>query len=347
MQTITLNWNVPAGDFYRLQVSGTANLYYNSSGVTYPYSVPGILQIHNSSGGHSQYYYCYDWKVKSPDIVQASSRTAATATITPGPTTSFSGLAASYPENASAATLTGSPAGGIFTGPGIIGSTFNPSIAGIGGPYSITYSYTDLNNCTGTQTQTTSVTAVQTYTCTIPSGITVTNITGTTARVNWTGSTAPQFRIRYRKTGSNSYTTVLFSWTNGVYYYTLTGLRKNTSYEVSIQAVCSGSTSAYSTPVTFRTTTAAVRLSEGATNINRLSDCLLFPNPVIDRLGVTCTSITESPSISFQILDLTGRVLSEGEWIGESIDVSLLATGTYLISLTDGESSRAFRFLKQ
>lgn len=50
-------------------------------------------------------------------------------------------------------TLTGVPAGGTFSGTGIIFSGFNPSIAGPG-THTITYTYTDQNNCTATTTKT-------------------------------------------------------------------------------------------------------------------------------------------------------------------------------------------------
>lgn len=46
-------------------------------------------------------------------------------------------------------TLTGSPAGGTWSGNGVTGSTFSPAAAGIG-TQSLTYTYTDSNGCTGT-----------------------------------------------------------------------------------------------------------------------------------------------------------------------------------------------------
>ena len=49
--------------------------------------------------------------------------------------------------NAPLAPLTGIPAGGTFSGTGISGTNFNAATAGVGGPYSITYSYTDTNGC--------------------------------------------------------------------------------------------------------------------------------------------------------------------------------------------------------
>ncbi len=43
--------------------------------------------------------------------------------------------------------LSASPAGGIYAGTGIVGTDFNPTVAGVGGPYVLTYSYTDANGC--------------------------------------------------------------------------------------------------------------------------------------------------------------------------------------------------------
>lgn len=51
----------------------------------------------------------------------------------------------------SAITLVGSPGSGTFSGTGVSGSTFDPATAGLG-THTITYSYTDGNGCTGTNT---------------------------------------------------------------------------------------------------------------------------------------------------------------------------------------------------
>jgi hypothetical protein len=45
----------------------------------------------------------------------------------------------------------GSPAGGTYTGPGVVGGVFSPTAAGIG-QHTITYSYTDANGCSATDT---------------------------------------------------------------------------------------------------------------------------------------------------------------------------------------------------
>jgi hypothetical protein len=47
--------------------------------------------------------------------------------------------------------LTGSPAGGTFSGPGISNNNFDPAVAGTG-THTITYTYTDVNGCSNTAT---------------------------------------------------------------------------------------------------------------------------------------------------------------------------------------------------
>lgn len=46
----------------------------------------------------------------------------------------------------------GSPAGGVYSGPGVSGGQLDPSVAGVGA-HTITYTYTDANSCLNTATQ--------------------------------------------------------------------------------------------------------------------------------------------------------------------------------------------------
>lgn len=62
-------------------------------------------------------------------------------TVTSLPTVSITGLQAQYCYKDTSYLLTGVPAGGTFSGPGIQGNTFNPAQAGTGGPYIITYTF--------------------------------------------------------------------------------------------------------------------------------------------------------------------------------------------------------------
>jgi hypothetical protein len=52
----------------------------------------------------------------------------------------------------------GSPNGGVYSGNGVSGGNFDPSVAGIGN-HTITYTFTDVNGCTDSSSQTITVNA--------------------------------------------------------------------------------------------------------------------------------------------------------------------------------------------
>lgn len=86
------------------------------------------------------------------DPLGCTNSTQQTVVVHPLPVVSFTGLAAEYCEDVSLVTLTGTPAGGTFSGAGISGNIFNPTTAG-SGTHSVTYTFTDGNGCTNTATQ--------------------------------------------------------------------------------------------------------------------------------------------------------------------------------------------------
>lgn len=83
---------------------------------------------------------------------------AATVIVNPLPEVNFTGLPTTICSNAGAVTLTGTPAGGVFSGTGISGNTFDPAVAGVGGPYTIAYTYTNISGCTSSSSATVTVT---------------------------------------------------------------------------------------------------------------------------------------------------------------------------------------------
>ncbi|MBT7142429.1 MAG: T9SS type A sorting domain-containing protein, partial [Bacteroidetes bacterium] len=76
-------------------------------------------------------------------------------TVFPLPVVGFTGLALEYCINEPTVQLTGSPLGGIFSGSGISGNTFEPSAGD--GFFDITYTYTDTNGCINSETQSVTV----------------------------------------------------------------------------------------------------------------------------------------------------------------------------------------------
>jgi Ig-like domain CHU_C associated/Lysyl oxidase/Secretion system C-terminal sorting domain len=151
---VTLNIHVPVGRGWRLMginANNTPlNLFRNNTGAQYPYTVPGVLSITGSTAGNTPdvfYYFFYDWKV---EVVQSDcgSQPVAVAAVVGNTALSVAPVAPAYAVNAAPVTLVGTPAGGTFSGFGVVNNLFYPNVAGIGGPYTITYTYTNAQGCT-------------------------------------------------------------------------------------------------------------------------------------------------------------------------------------------------------
>ena len=83
-QTITLNFNVPAGNDYYLTTDGSQNyinfgddspeLQRSNSGVNYPYEISDVVSLKDSPYGTDYYYYFYEWNIDAPEYVCESDR---------------------------------------------------------------------------------------------------------------------------------------------------------------------------------------------------------------------------------------------------------------------------------
>ncbi len=149
--TVTLNIPLTPGSY---RIGGTQmNLYRNNSGANYPYTYNGVLDITGSSAGSAFYYYLYHWTVAPAPCTSA--RVPVVATIGLSNVTYDATAYDTTCQNSTApfALTGGLPAGGSYSGPGVSGGMFNPGVAGPG-THTITYTYTDVNNCSGTATQT-------------------------------------------------------------------------------------------------------------------------------------------------------------------------------------------------
>ena len=75
---------------------------------------------------------------------------------TTSPTVSLDAISGPLCLNSSAISLSGNPTGGIYSGAGVSGASFDPSVAGTG-TIAITYDYTDANGCSGSDVQSVTV----------------------------------------------------------------------------------------------------------------------------------------------------------------------------------------------
>ena len=94
--------------------------------------------------------------------------------------------------------------------------------------------------------------------CNVPTGLSTTNITMNSAKLNWAATACDSFLVRYNVTGSTTYLykTVKPGTSTTT---TITGLYPSTTYSWVIHTYCSGGASgAYQTPATFTTSVGTV-----------------------------------------------------------------------------------------
>ena len=125
-------------------------------------------------------------------------------------------------------------------------------------------------------------------TCDIaPPGLTITNITTTTAQVTWDPFPGATYILRYRKVGIPSWTTVT-SNTNTI---TLTGLLELTQYEMQVANVCSGTPGTYTLPYLFTTPTVVYCQSHStASNSEYISKVTVTPNGKPEMINTSLAS---------------------------------------------------------
>ncbi len=180
---INLNWFIPAGPGYKILVSGTPNLYYNTSGVSYPYSAPGVCVISGSYSGHSNYTFFYDFVVKSPDLISKSGRVPVIATVSTSISVNINASSSSICAGESA-TLDASGAATYSWSPG--GATTSSIVVSPSG--NTTYTVTgNSSGCIGSQSFTIEVNSLPVVSATDVSGCSGLPIalSGSPAGGNW------------------------------------------------------------------------------------------------------------------------------------------------------------------
>ncbi|WP_370897681.1 fibronectin type III domain-containing protein [Chryseobacterium gossypii] len=127
-----------------------------------------------------------------------------------------------------------------------------------------------------------------------PPGLTITNLTPTSAVVVWDPFPGATYILRYRKVGIPSWTTVPVS-TNT---YTITGLTELTKYEMQVANICSGTPGTYTQPYFFTTPT-VIYCQMSSTN---------FANEYISKVTVKPVGkpVMESASQGSSYTDYTG-----------------------------------------
>jgi len=374
---ITLDFDLPVGTNLQLgTLTGSSpSLFRNNSGPSYPYELPGILSITNSSASVAGYYYFfYDWEVQEPNCT--SVRTPVEVTVSPVSDATISPTGP-FCESDAATILNAATPGGTWSGPGVTDSLFDPITAGIG-THIITYSIP--GSCGDTDTESITVTSSLDATIT-PAGPLCINepaiqLNAATSGGTWSGAgmTGDQFdpstagvgthEIIYEIVGScgNSDTTQIEVLNQADATITPQGpFCENDGFVVLTAAdsggiwTGSGVTGNIFDPATAGvgthtiyydiagvcgdsdSTSFVVDFCSGIHDNSTYDAIRLFPNPAQNQVEVEIIS-GNTLDVSFQMFNSLGQIILEQCLQSQrcTIDISNYGTGVYLIKVRMG-----------
>ncbi len=172
--SVVLNASTGAGYAYEWYKDG--NIINGSTTSSY---------IANQSGNYT---------VKVTNGLCNTTSVATTVTVNPNPTVSFTTLASYTDYQNAPIALIGAPSGGTFSGPGVSGNIFTPSIAGLGTKI-VTYNVSNSDNCWGSAFQSTIVYDTLGVVCTTYDTITVTDTLFITTTLGLSSPTSNTIKI--------------------------------------------------------------------------------------------------------------------------------------------------------
>jgi len=90
--TVQLDASLTTGTDFRIGINGNADLYRNSAGPTYPYSIGNLISITSSTAAGVEldyYYFFYDWKVREEgcSVITSVEEVALNGQVYPNPIT--------------------------------------------------------------------------------------------------------------------------------------------------------------------------------------------------------------------------------------------------------------------
>jgi len=193
--------------------------------------------------------------------------------------------------------------------------------------------------------------------CATPTNITITNVTTTSATVNWTpvSSGGVCYIITYGPATANEAT-----WTSLLVPHpgatvALSGLTPGVQYGVRVQTNCticatrSGVRSTASAVTNFTTPSSKDGASaSAATFVHDSFSANVYPNP---NRGLFTLSYVVAQEADFRLYDATGRLVQNRkltEGAGEvAFDLTQNASGVYLLEVTDGFTVRTIKVVVQ
>ncbi len=232
-------------------------------------------------------------------------------------------LDSTYCVNAPLVVLSGFPAGGVFSGNGVVGGVFSPDTAGTGGPYVVTYTYTDVNGCI---TSTSASTRIKPATNLLLSGLNPEYCIEDDVEIAL--NVAPLGGTLY---GSGISGTGFNPSTAGFGEYVLT-------YEFTNSEGCTSYTSY----------TVSVRSCTGIDELDAQVSVGLYPNPTTGVLNFGVEGL-DGNTLNLMVFSVQGQLLMKEQYDQVDsnsplqLDMATLAVGTYLVQIQSDNYSSVHR----
>jgi len=332
---ITLNWVIGAGTDYRLTRSGSTDLYRNSSGVAYPYTIPGYISIKNSSAGTAYYYFFYDWEISTTGQTCVSSRTLALATVNPLPVASITANGATSFCRFETVTLNANTGSGLTYkwkkyGNYIAGATSSSLIVDKSGKYKA--EITDGNGCSRSSNSIT-VTVYPLPQATITASGPLTFCQGDS--VVFTANSGAGLTYQWKK-----YSTIIPGASTSSYTAKTTG-----KYRVIVTNSngCSKSSAVQDVDVNCRI---AGELANSTDEID------VYPNPASGEFEVTF-SADENSDCKLNLTDMSGRVIYSETYFVEKgpnmlvVNPGNITNGVYMLNMIRQDKQSHTRIIIQ
>ncbi|MET3885920.1 beta strand repeat-containing protein [Niastella sp. OAS944] len=291
-------------------------------------------------------------------------------TINPLPTVTADPKQVCFGNNA--IVLTGTPAGGSWSGTGVSGSTFNANGLAAGN-YTVTYSYTDANSCNNSTTATVSVNALPTVTADnkqICIGNNAVALTGTPAGGSWSGTGVSGSTFNANGLAAGNYT-VTYSYTDANSCTNTANATVTVNALPSVTAnnkqVCFGNNSVVFTGTPAGGTWSGTGVSGSTFNANGLAagnytvtysytdgnGCVNTAAAIVTVNALpTPAAGSNTPQCAGGTLNLTSTNGTTYSWTGPNsftsdqqnpsiVNVTTAASGVYTVVVTDGNGCSA------
>ena len=231
----------------------------------------------------------------------------------------------------------------------VVGPNFDQTFTTTTNPYTVTgltsatsYTVTVRANCSASaHSDWSTPQTFTTTTCQPVTGVTVSNITETTATVSWTAPAGvTSFEVEYGLNGfAHGVGQTVIANTNSI---TLSGLEHSTAYDVYVRSICAeGVYSEFATTPGTPNAPSFITTQVGIDDVDN-SAVALYPNPA--TTSVTLSGIAGQATVS--IVDMNGRVKEEYSVSANTLTIDLTgyAQGAYFVRIT-GEQQTAIRKL--